>query len=59
MGVADTVGSLEPGKAADVLLLAGDPLVDIRNTRKIVAVVLNGRWLSSEQTNSLIQHLPH
>ncbi len=59
LGVADTVGTLEAGKAADVLLLTADPLADIRNTRKIAAVVLNGRWLSSEQTTSLIKHLAH
>jgi Imidazolonepropionase and related amidohydrolases len=29
LGIADTVGTIEPGKAADMLLLSGDPLADI------------------------------
>jgi imidazolonepropionase-like amidohydrolase len=44
-GVTETVGTLSSGRAADLLVLDGDPLADIRNTRRIHAVVLNGRWL--------------
>ncbi len=36
------VGSLEPGKAADFLVLDADPLDDIRNTRRIARVYLRG-----------------
>ena len=36
-------GSLEAGKAADVLLLAANPLDDIRNTTKIRHVLKGGR----------------
>lgn len=40
---ADTpVGTLEPGKWADFLVLDGDPLDDIRNTRKLSAVYIAG-----------------
>jgi imidazolonepropionase-like amidohydrolase len=42
---ADSLGTLEPGKVADVVLLAANPLDDIRNTRRVVAVVLGGRVL--------------
>ncbi len=42
-GASDRVGTLEPGKFADMLILEEDPLVDIRNTRKIVKVILGGR----------------
>jgi imidazolonepropionase-like amidohydrolase len=42
---ADSLGTLEVGKVADVVLLAASPLDDIRNTRRIVAVVLAGRVL--------------
>lgn len=43
IGHADDVGSLEPGKFADLLVLDADPLADIRNTQKIGAVMKNGR----------------
>jgi hypothetical protein len=35
-----------PGKRADLVLLEADPLADIRNTRRIAAVVVRGRLLS-------------
>jgi imidazolonepropionase-like amidohydrolase len=36
-------GTLEPGKRADFLVLAADPLADIRNTRQLVSVWHAGR----------------
>jgi imidazolonepropionase-like amidohydrolase len=42
LGIQDRVGVIEAGKAADFLLLDGDPLADIRNTRKIAVVVKDG-----------------
>ena len=42
LGVPDR-GTLEKGKRADFLILAGTPLDDIRNTRKLVAIWHDGR----------------
>lgn len=38
----DDVGTLEAGKSADFLVLDGDPLADITNTRRIDSVYLRG-----------------
>lgn len=38
-----TTGSIERGKAADLVLLEANPLEDIRHTEKIVAVIVGGR----------------
>jgi hypothetical protein len=38
-----TQGSVSPGKRADLVLLAANPLVDIANTRRIEAVMSGGR----------------
>ncbi len=37
------LGSVEEGKCADLVLLSGNPLSDIRNTRKIESVWIGGR----------------
>jgi imidazolonepropionase-like amidohydrolase len=38
-------GTVAKGMAADLVLIDGDPLADIRNTRRISGVVANGRYL--------------
>ena len=39
-------GVIKEGAAADLVLLNGNPLVNIEQTRNIEGVVLNGKWLS-------------
>jgi imidazolonepropionase-like amidohydrolase len=43
MGVDERLGTIEPGKYADLLIVNGDPLVDITDTRKGHVVVRAGR----------------
>lgn len=43
LDLLDQVGTIEPGKRADLVLLTADPLADIRNTRRIAWVMRNGR----------------
>ena len=43
LGKFADMGTIEPGKLADLVLLDANPLEDIRNTRKIRLVVLRGR----------------
>jgi imidazolonepropionase-like amidohydrolase len=40
-------GTVAVGKRADLLVLEGNPLVDIRNTRRIVAVYHDGRAIEN------------
>jgi imidazolonepropionase-like amidohydrolase len=46
-------GSVHPGGIADLLLLSANPLTDITNTRKITAVITDGRYLSSQDLAQL------
>jgi imidazolonepropionase-like amidohydrolase len=44
-GTLATTGTIEIGKQADLILLDGNPLSDIRNTAKQSGVMVRGRWL--------------
>ncbi|MCC6771190.1 MAG: amidohydrolase family protein [Gemmatimonadaceae bacterium] len=46
-------GTVAAGKSADLVVLARNPLVDIANTRSVVAVVADGRFFSSRALDSL------
>jgi imidazolonepropionase-like amidohydrolase len=46
-------GTVAPGKVADLVLLSRNPLLDIRNTLSVAAVVADGRYYSARQLDSL------
>ena len=54
LGLSDTLGSIEKGKLADLVLLEANPLEDIRNTQKIAAVVVNGRYISKPELQKMV-----
>jgi imidazolonepropionase-like amidohydrolase len=44
LNTAAVSGLVKPGFQADVVLLKGNPLVDIGNSRRVAAVVLRGKY---------------
>jgi hypothetical protein len=56
LGRADDFGTVANGKAADFVLLDANPLDDIRNTQKIRAVVVQGKYLDRAALDALLAH---
>jgi len=53
-GATDSLGTIQPGKLADLVLLAANPLADISNTQRISAVVVDGRYLDRRRLDALL-----
>ncbi|PEQ13081.1 hypothetical protein B2G71_09690 [Novosphingobium sp. PC22D] len=49
LGKDDVLGSIEPGKFADMVLLDADPTVDIDNAKRIVWVMKNGKLIDEDK----------
>jgi imidazolonepropionase-like amidohydrolase len=47
MKVDTEVGTIEPGKRADLIILDANPLTNISNIRKVSSVVTQGRLFDS------------
>ncbi len=53
LGLADSLGTVEPGKVADLVLLDADPLADIHNIGRISGVFLRGEYFGPAALDSL------
>jgi len=49
LNLSDQLGTIEVGKIADLVLLGGDPIDDIKNLRLTEVVIVDGRLLTVEQ----------
>jgi imidazolonepropionase-like amidohydrolase len=56
LGVADSLGGVAAGKFADVVILNGNPLDDVRAVRRIHGVLANGRLLIEERPPVIDMH---
>ena len=52
--LSDKLGTIEKGKLADLILLDANPLENIGNTKRIMAVVFNGRYLSKDAREKIL-----
>ena len=57
LGVSDSFGFVRAGYQADLIVLKQNPLDDIRNTRRIVAVVTRGTLLTREDLDERLERL--
>jgi imidazolonepropionase-like amidohydrolase len=53
----DEFGTVEEGKAADLILLEGDPLADIQNLARRAGVMARGRWLPASEIRGRLDEI--
>lgn len=56
LGRTSELGTVEPGKIANLVLLRADPLANIHNTTQIEAVWLRGQYFDRNALDGLLQH---
>jgi imidazolonepropionase-like amidohydrolase len=59
LGRAEELGSVAPGKLADLVLLGADPLADIHNTTQIQAVWFHGKYFDRTALDRLLEDAKH
>jgi imidazolonepropionase-like amidohydrolase/Tol biopolymer transport system component len=56
IGMDRHIGSIETGKLADIIVIDGNPLEDIRQTENVVYTMVNGRLFDSATLNEIGNH---
>ena len=54
LGRSDALGGISAGKEADLVLLRENPLVDIRNSTRIEAVIADGKLYDAASLKALL-----
>jgi len=54
MGMADSLGTIQKGNNADLVLLNANPLENIHNTKRIYGVIVNGKYLSRKVLDKML-----
>ena len=57
LGVEKELGTVQPGKLADLVLLDRDPLLNIANTKAIFAVMADGKFYDRAALDAMLQRV--
>lgn len=55
LDLSDSFGTIEPKKIASLVLMDANPLQDIRNTKRIAAVISEGRYLDRHLLDGMLR----
>ncbi|MBK7523838.1 MAG: PD40 domain-containing protein [Saprospiraceae bacterium] len=53
LGMEKEIGSLKVGKLADLIVIDGNPLLDIRKSEKVIYTMINGRLYDTENMDEI------
>lgn len=53
LGMDEHLGTIEPGKLADIIVMSKDPLADIRNTESVRFTMVNGRLFDADTLDEI------
>ena len=56
LGMADHIGSIEPGKLADLIVIDGNPLENLYDTENVLYTMINGRLFDAATMNETGNH---
>lgn len=57
LGKLDKYGTLEKGRVAEIVVLQDNPLLDIRNTRRIEGVMVDGHYYSRPDLDRILEQV--
>lgn len=57
LGRSDTMGTVDPGKEADIVLLRANPLQDVANLHDVAGVIRAGRYYSPQTLSTTIESI--
>jgi imidazolonepropionase-like amidohydrolase len=57
LGEADKAGTIEVGKRSDLILVDEDPLRDVSGASKISGVLVQGRWIGSDEISARMRKI--
>ncbi len=56
LGMGDHIGSVEEGKLADLIVIDGNPLEDLKDTENVIYTMINGRLFDAATMNEIGNH---
>lgn len=58
LGNFDNKGTIEVGKKTDIVLLNKNPLKNIKNTKSVEGVLIDGKWLNKSYIQHMLEEIP-